>query len=439
MPYQQIYYLNGPDLLTSTAIFLDVAQTICAPDGYYSDGVNVRLLSGCSLLPTQLCDTCGEDCFLVEGRPTPPFTQSGGAGVYKVPINLTTNTGAVIIEFSPGTTLDGIMVEYDGNLYDTLSAQNYLGNTIFSLTVPPVYFGNSATCPAPQTVVVPEFLWNGSNFSLTPNNVPVNMVVQQVVNTGISSPGTAIMVVPKPNAAPQLLELTIYTLCAPSDWSFAVRCPQLLQECFRTPVGDPLVVCDALPTETFYVAHVNGSAGQLDLNDWVFTDPYGQNYLPDGWYTAPIHLQNVGNSDFEVANGIVVGFDTTCSATTLNVTGRDLYTPAPGCVSGGIINSTISIEWQPLAQNIYADTYPPTIPSVNVDNGVYTVYLTLDFDAIVGCQNLQVLLTLTDSLGSMVNSQVFTPTPFGQILYSYQFSVSPANGPYTLDIVLYPI
>jgi len=36
------YYLNGPSLSTATAIFTDVNLTICAPDGWYSDGVISR-------------------------------------------------------------------------------------------------------------------------------------------------------------------------------------------------------------------------------------------------------------------------------------------------------------------------------------------------------------------------------------------------------------
>ena len=55
------YYLNGPSLSTATAIFTDVNLTICAPDGWYSDGVISRELVGCKLLTQQTCSGCNEN------------------------------------------------------------------------------------------------------------------------------------------------------------------------------------------------------------------------------------------------------------------------------------------------------------------------------------------------------------------------------------------
>ena len=55
------YYLNGPSLSTATAIFTDVDLTICAPDGWYSDGVISRKLVGCKLLTQQTCSGCNEN------------------------------------------------------------------------------------------------------------------------------------------------------------------------------------------------------------------------------------------------------------------------------------------------------------------------------------------------------------------------------------------
>jgi len=55
------YYLNGTSLSTATAIFTDVNLTICAPDGWYSDGVISRELVGCKLLIQQTCSGCDEN------------------------------------------------------------------------------------------------------------------------------------------------------------------------------------------------------------------------------------------------------------------------------------------------------------------------------------------------------------------------------------------
>jgi hypothetical protein len=58
MPIQQPFYINGPSLASATAVFLDAALTLCAPDGFYSDASVVREQVGCVLLPQNTCPTC---------------------------------------------------------------------------------------------------------------------------------------------------------------------------------------------------------------------------------------------------------------------------------------------------------------------------------------------------------------------------------------------
>ena len=58
MATSSTYYLNGPSLGSSTAVFLDSALSILAPDGFYSDGVNSREQVGGVLLPQQVCTDC---------------------------------------------------------------------------------------------------------------------------------------------------------------------------------------------------------------------------------------------------------------------------------------------------------------------------------------------------------------------------------------------
>lgn len=56
------YYLNGPSLSTATKVFTDFDQTICAPDGWYSDGVISRKLTNCKLEKVeQPCGNCNEN------------------------------------------------------------------------------------------------------------------------------------------------------------------------------------------------------------------------------------------------------------------------------------------------------------------------------------------------------------------------------------------
>ncbi len=440
MPIVQTYYLNGPDLLSSTAVFLDLAQTICAPDGFYSDGTNVREQFNCTLLPTQQCIGCGEDCFAVG---TPMYSQVGGKGIYKATINVGTGTGAIIVEFAPGIRPDGITVEYDNVLYDTLSVQNFVG-PVFSAIGPPTFFGDISQCKPPITESLSEFQWNGVGFGITPITTGFTMLTGNEFDTN-NDPGVGIMVIPKLSPTPQIIELTMYTMCQPGEFSFAVRCPELLTPIFSTPdpgppIGGELVTCDLTPDHTYYVAFVNGNQAlsQLGYYDWVFTDPYGQNLLADGWYNAPIHLQALNQRMFRVANGIVVEFANTCSPASFQIAGKDLYTANSGCTGGGITSADVKIYWQPL--NTLTFNQPVgTNTTIPLESGVYTVDVVIDFDiASVGCNDIEVALTLLDNSFAYAQSQTYTPVAGGQIIFTYQFYVVPGNSPYLLTINLLP-
>jgi hypothetical protein len=81
MATSSTYYLNGPSLGSATAVFTNAALTVCADDGFYSDGVIVRELVGCVLLPQQTCPSCeiAESYNCVEGTCVDP---GDGTGIY---------------------------------------------------------------------------------------------------------------------------------------------------------------------------------------------------------------------------------------------------------------------------------------------------------------------------------------------------------------------
>jgi|TARA_R110000744_G_scaffold271122_1_gene384140 hypothetical protein len=62
---QGTYYFDAATFASATAVFTDSDLTICAADGYYSDGVISRQLVNCVLLDAVVCPDCG-------GSPTPP-------------------------------------------------------------------------------------------------------------------------------------------------------------------------------------------------------------------------------------------------------------------------------------------------------------------------------------------------------------------------------
>lgn len=90
MPIPQTYYLNGNDLQSSTAVFLDAALTICAPDGYYSDGTITRKQISCVLSTGSTCQSCCKDtCSLwnfksISGAFTVSYTECSTGDIVEV-------------------------------------------------------------------------------------------------------------------------------------------------------------------------------------------------------------------------------------------------------------------------------------------------------------------------------------------------------------------
>tara|TARA_B110000908_G_C10202621_1_gene426068 strand:- start:500 stop:985 length:486 start_codon:yes stop_codon:yes gene_type:complete len=95
MPQLETYYLNGPDLASSTAIFTDIGMDTCAPDGFYSDENIARELINCVLQPAQNCpEECVPPSFfrvLIEEDPCNTFCQL--AANYDIDVEFTTVSG----------------------------------------------------------------------------------------------------------------------------------------------------------------------------------------------------------------------------------------------------------------------------------------------------------------------------------------------------------
>jgi len=94
MPAVQPFYINGPSLSSSTAVFDDAALTTCSSDGFYSDGVVVREQVNCELLPEQICTACCNDMC------------SGW--------NITTLIGTVTVEYDSCATQQSVTSTFTG-------------------------------------------------------------------------------------------------------------------------------------------------------------------------------------------------------------------------------------------------------------------------------------------------------------------------------------
>lgn len=136
MATSAIYYLNGPSLGSSTAIFSDAALTTLAPDGFFSDGLIVREQVSGVLLPQQTCDGCIPESYnCVSGSCVDP---GDGTGIYPTLVECEADCSAVnvILSWQLNGQLGGTLIVYNNlmvellNVSTTTSAQS---GTIYPL------------------------------------------------------------------------------------------------------------------------------------------------------------------------------------------------------------------------------------------------------------------------------------------------------------------
>lgn len=289
------YFINGSSLEDSTSVYIDADMKIKAPDGYYSfEGISRELVDGV-LLPPQVCPSCAYPCSDY------PIDQAGDEGVYKVNINLGGSLGAIIVTVNPDAVPSGFFVEYNNVIYNQFSSPVY---GLLGASAGATFLGRTAqdcgvVSGSPHTLDV--YRWNGDDFASTGSSEVVSVVAGQIETT-TNQPGNCVLVIPKTTASPSTLELTVYSPCSYSVFSVEIACPALLVSFTSSArYGDSTTACDAGQDRTYYVAHVNGSAGTLGLYDWVFSDAYGQSPLADGYYSS-----SDSNGYIQVANGIII-------------------------------------------------------------------------------------------------------------------------------------
>ena len=316
MAINSTFYLNAADLASATAVYLDLALTNLAPDGFYGDGTITREQSSGILLTSEPC---------VSPCPAPCGTAIGGggaSGVYKVNLDVgSTETGAIIIMFNPQSVPDGIRVTYNSVVYNKISSPgngpfqcpNYGHFAIIGST------GSVGTCgswyPAGQTQTNTVFLYNPitSAFDNT-GTTQVDVIVgtssaptlqpDYFVTAGVM--GNCIMVIPKPSVTPSALLIEMIGPCTSTGWSFSAACPVSLptfpsSNLFATAT----VPCITAMPNTYYFAKVHTAADTyVGLYDYVFTDVNGQFPLANGYYLT----SNAGttNKVIQVSNGVVI-------------------------------------------------------------------------------------------------------------------------------------
>lgn len=318
------YYIDGTTLNNATAVYMDAALTTCAPNGFYSDGISSREQvsqgSGCVLLPPQPCPTCATPCGT-------QITGNGGQGVYQLDMDVggtANDTGAIIITFDPQNIPDGIQAVYDGQVYNTLSSELYglLESTVAGV---PTYIGEtSRDCGTVGGGTYPNldvFQYQGNGFVNTqqPTTVVIQSGQSQLTPNG---PDNCVMVIPKPNASPAVVNFTFIGPCNSTAWSFNVQCPRVLDPISASaPQNSQADACTAILNNTVYHVSVNPLSG-IQPFDYIFSDHDGANPAPQGWYLHPTgYTYQVG------PRGVVTNRQGGCNTITLqDCTNQNLYT-----------------------------------------------------------------------------------------------------------------
>jgi hypothetical protein len=304
MAVNSTYYLNAADLATATAVYLDSALSLIAPDGFYGDGVISRQQSLGMLLAANACPTCATPC-------GGTISGSGAQGVYLLNLDAggtPSDIGAIVVTFNPAGIPDGIRATYDGNIYNKLSSPL---DGLHQSTDPTAYTvvgssgsdcglaGNTTNFPT-----INEYLYSGTGFVATGNtqNITVN---PGDVSLSPTTVGDCIMVIPKPNATPNIVNLEFLGPCSGTAWTLAIACPALLPSFSSTDMRiNANIPCGDSFTETYYFAKVHTAADSyVGQYDYVFEDAFGAIPLADGYYMT----DNVAvpNKVLHVVNGIV--------------------------------------------------------------------------------------------------------------------------------------
>lgn len=300
MPTSSTYYLDSASLGGATSIFLNQAQTVCAPDGFFSDGIIVREQVDCVLLPQQTCPDCGIICnTVINTTPT--------KAIYLLNSEAGTSIGAIIVKFNPYSVPNGIRATFNSVVYNRLSSPvdglhesglpnnfTYVGEAIEDCGI------SGTTYPS-----LPEYLYNGTSFVTTggTQSITVNPLD---VSFSSSRPYDCIMVIPKTTASPSIINFESVSPCASgSGWDIEIACPALLPVVdFSAPYPSASIPCGTAIDQAYFFAKVHTAVdAYIGLYDYVFVDIYGELPLDDGYYlTSSVAAPN---KVIRIQNGIV--------------------------------------------------------------------------------------------------------------------------------------
>lgn len=300
------YYIDAPTLATATAVFTDVNITICAPDGFYSDGTVVREQFNCVLLAAQPCPSCGAACDVV-------VSVTGSDGIYQLNYDTGTDLGAMILYFRAQAVPDGIRAIFDSVTYNevTSPAFGYLGtpnagNYLFvGLASSDCVPGIGVTLDGGGYTGLDQNLYNSvtSTFDLVGTSGTVTGTSADV-QLSASLPGYCTMVIPRPNNNASSALVEAVGVCS-TLWNLEINCPVVLTD---TPISNNGETCATTDFEgiVFVAPNRGGTPGEPAVFEFAFADGNGVNKYAAGQYiiNPPSGKKNITID----ANGVITLF-----------------------------------------------------------------------------------------------------------------------------------
>ncbi len=308
MAINSTFYLNGADLATSTAVYLDFQLLNLAPNGFYGDGTIVRQQVSGILLAAESCSNCPIPCS------SGTIETNQLVAMYSITYSVGTSTdGPIIIYFRPQENPDGILVTYDGVKYNSMSCSI---DGIHESTNPLNFTfagGDIDGCLSvlPISLSLPVYNYNSGwvnsgsiiPFTINPGDVSLS-------DPYFSSGATWVMVIPKTNSTPTTLDVQIISPCFDSKCNVTINCPAELDRVVNGSIvfEDAAIECIEETAVVYYSVRVHDDEDILiGLYDYVFTDAAAENALADGFYLIVNDYSGTPTTEvMQIENGIVI-------------------------------------------------------------------------------------------------------------------------------------
>lgn len=297
----QLYYMDSASFNTATALYLNQSLTVCAPDGYYSNGVSVRQQVACKLLPAVPCGSCLPPCGT-------PFVGQGARGIYRAQFDTGNTIGAIAIRFNPQFIPDGIRVVLGTTIYNKVSSPTSAPAIIGRAATGTNYTitGNLGDAGCFPTGPFTYNTFNIVNGVTVPDGTESYTIDPADIFLTLPSPGFVTLVVPKTSLSQTVLTIEALGPCANTAWNIVVPCPVVLTRYLRSSRATSSSAACALPAnQNYYFVSVQTPVNNavIGIGDFAFTDSSGLNALADGFY----RVNNAGTFEgIEVLRGCVV-------------------------------------------------------------------------------------------------------------------------------------